>query len=302
MRIQKYFPLFTRALAIVGVIAIIAALVMGLMSLNQNISTTASSYGGKGGGVEMRTESVSFDQKLSYAPPELLNDGSTNIEQKVIMTGSLSLIVDDAVESARAIRVLTEGKKGFVQTSSINELEDGTHYGYVTLRVPSNVFEVGMSELKEMAVVVESESVSSSDVTEQYIDLSARLKNAKAQEIRYVEILDVAKTVEEILQIETALANVRGYIESLTGQIQYLDSQTDMSSITVTLSEEPAIKIGGKVFRPLTSIKQAAQAVVSIAQWLVIAIIWIVIVGVSIGAPVAIVGWGGRKIYRRIRK
>ena len=138
-----------------------------------------------------------------------------------------------------------------------------------------------MASVKELAVVVERETSSAEDVTEQYIDFAARLKNAQAQETRYVEILDVAKTVEEILQIESALGNIRGYIESLQGQLNYLDSLTGFSTITISLSEEPIITIGGKEFRPGTSAKEAAQAVVAIAQWLVIAIIWILIVGVG---------------------
>ena len=112
----------------------------------------------------------------------------------------------------------------------------------------------------------------------------------------------MATTVEEILQIENALATVRGYIESLTGQIQYMDSQADFSTITVNLDEEPIITIGGKEFRPGTTVKLAAQAVVSLAQWFVEAIIWIVIIAIGIGVPLALIGWGGWKVVRKLRK
>ena len=157
-----------------------------------------------------------------------------------------------------------------------------------------------MSELKALALVVTSESVNSDDVTEQYIDLAARLKNAQLQETRYVEILQTAKTVEEMIQVETALANVRSTIESLTGQIQYLDSQTNFSTITITLSEEPVITVGGKEFRPGTTIKEAAQAVVALAQWLVEAVIWTVIVGVGVGIPLLLFGWLGWEAAQNI--
>lgn len=300
MHIKTSLPWLTRAFAIIGVIALITAVVLGFSRDNDAVTSSYADYGG--GVTAMRSESASFDQSFATSSPELLKDGNPNVEQKVIRTGSLSLVVDDAVESALTIRALAEAKKGFVETSSIVEQEDGTHYGYVNLRVPSTTFEASMAELKKMAVIVESEGVSSQDVTEQYIDLSARLNNAKAQEIRYVEILKTAKTVEEMLQIEQALASVRATIESFTGQMQYLESQTDMSAISVTLSEEPAITIGGKVFRPWTNVKQAAQAVVSLAQQIVIAIIWVVIVGVGIGLPVAIIGWVGWKSVRRFKR
>jgi hypothetical protein len=68
----------------------------------------------------------------------------------------------------------------------------------------------------------------------------------------------------------------------------------------VNLDEEPVIKVGGKVFRPGTTVKQAAQAVVQLAQWFVGAIIWIVILGVGIGAPLVLIVWLGWKGVRRI--
>lgn len=290
-------PLLTRALAVIGAIAIVVIIVMQFT--DGVVPITSQSYGG---GASMRSESVSFDKSFASGAPELLADESMSVDQKVIKTGNLTLTVDDAVASAQRIRGLADEKQGTVQTSSIIEQEDGTHYGYVTLRVPADAFEETMAALKEMAVVVESENVSSSDVTEQYIDLSARLNNAKAQEARYVEILDVAKTVEDMLQIEQALASVRATIESYTGQIQYLDSQVGMSTITVTLSEEPTVVIGGKVFRPGTTVKQAAQAVVAIAQAIVVAVIWIVIVGVGVGVPVVLIGLLGWKGITRLRK
>jgi hypothetical protein len=192
-----------------------------------------------------------------------------------------------------------------VETSTLQEHEDGTKSGYVTIRVPADQYDITMATVKELAVVVERETSSAEDVTEQYIDLAARLKNAQAQETRYVEILDVAKTVEEILQIESALGNIRGYIESLQGQLNYLDSLTGFSTITISLSEEPVITIGGKEFRPGTTIKEAAQAVVAIAQWLMTAIIWILIVGVGVGVPLALIVWlvwkgiGRIKVWRK---
>lgn len=295
-------PLLTRALAVIGAIAIVVVVVMQFTDGIVPVAT--QSYGGDI--AYLRADSTAYetayDKSLVLGAPELLADASADIDQKVIKTGNLTLTVDDAVASAQRIRGLANEKNGTVQTSSIIEQEDGTHYGYVTLRVPAEAFEATMAALKEMAVVVESENVSSSDVTEQYIDLSARLNNAKAQEVRYVEILKVANIVEEMLQIEQALANVRATIESYTGQIQYLDSQVGMSTITVTLSEEPSVTIGGKVFRPGTTVKQAAQAVVAIAQAIVVAVIWVVIVGVGVGVPLALIGWLVWKGMSRLRK
>ncbi|MCR4314569.1 MAG: DUF4349 domain-containing protein [Candidatus Uhrbacteria bacterium] len=292
MTLKSFVLWLQRGLAIVGLAAIIAFVAQSLLN-DFSVATNSSSDVYYGESVTMDS-SVAFEKRALV--PEtggLLYDETiaAEIDEKIIKTGSLDLVVDHADESLAAVETLTQAKGGYVQTSTLQEHEDGTLSGYVTIRVPADQFVTAIEELKGLAVVVERETTSAEDVTEQYIDLAARLKNAQAQEARYVEILEVAKTVEEILQIESALGNIRGYIESLQGQLQYLDSLTGFSTITISLSEEPVITVGGKEFRPGTSVKEAAQAVVAIAQWLVVAGIWILIVGVGVGVPLALVVW-----------
>ncbi|HLD20869.1 MAG TPA: DUF4349 domain-containing protein [Patescibacteria group bacterium] len=314
MTFKTILPWLQRGLAVVGLAAIIAFVGQNLFNVF-SVATTSS----LGGYAEFASKSLQYDttvgdsltsfdfeeQSLSAPSPEgFLYDEAiaAEVDQKIIKTGSLDLVVDHADESLTTVETLAEGKGGYVQTSTIQEHEDGTLSGYVTIRVPAEQFDTTIEELKGLAIVVERETTSAEDVTEQYIDLAARLKNAQAQETRYVEILDVAKTVEEILQIEAALGNIRGYIESLQGQLNYLDSLTGFSTITISLSEEPVITVGGKEFRPGTTVKEAAQAVVAIAQALVAAIIWIVIVGIGIGVPLALIVWLGWKGITRLRK
>ncbi|MBI5793846.1 DUF4349 domain-containing protein [Candidatus Uhrbacteria bacterium] len=304
MSIQKSLPWITRVLAIVGVVALVWSVAQYFTGVRP-IYTTSSPEFYEQAVTDSSTSFVGdYGEKAIMPGGELLRDDAlaAEIDQKIIKTGDLSLIVLDVEESSAAVKSLAEEKGGYVQSSSVSEHEDGTLSGYVIIRVPADQFDSSVEALKSEALVVEEEFVGTQDVTEQYIDLSARLKNAQAQEVRYREILGSATTVEEILQIENALTTVRGNIESLTGQIQYLDSQTDFSTITVNLDEEPVIKVGGKVFRPGTTVKQAAQAVVSLAQWLVEAIIWIVIVGVGIGVPLAFIVWIIWKGVARLRK
>ncbi|TAL51242.1 DUF4349 domain-containing protein [Patescibacteria group bacterium] len=307
MNLKLLFLWFQRGLAIVGLAAIIAF--VGQNLFNEFSSVSTSSVVGYGGDLQeaVMFDSVASSEEKSFrapSPERYLYDEAiaAEVDQKIIKTGSLDLVVDHADERLTAVETLAQEKGGYVQTSTIQEHEDGTLTGYVTIRVPTDVFNATMEELKGLAIVVERETTSAEDVTEQYINLAARLKNAKAQESRYVEILDVAKTVEEILQIESALGNIRGYIESLQGQIQYLDSLTGFSTITISLSEEPVITVGGKEFRPGTTVKEAVQAVVAIGQTLVVAVIWVLIVGIGIGVPLAFIIWLGWKGVTRLRK
>src|SRR3989339_839754 len=159
-----------------------------------------------------------------------------------------------------------------------------------------------MTEIKTHAVTVMTESSEGQDVTEQYTDLEAQLRNAKAQEEEYLKILSRANTVEEILQVQSYLSNVRYTIESLEGRTKYLLNQTSYSTISVTLSEETSIRIPTKDFRFGNTVSQAGQALVAILQNLAVAAIWLVILGGGIVVPVALIIWGTTKLLAKRRR
>ncbi|HAU66313.1 TPA: hypothetical protein DCW61_03130 [Candidatus Uhrbacteria bacterium] len=316
MTFQTIRPWIIRGLALLGALAIILFIVN--IFINPIGTRTSSFYMGESLGQSTAADSYVKSMASQAMPaqenavmsrpiiqpsPELLYDEDIDkqSDQKVIKNGSLDLIVDHADETLTQIKTIVVSKKGYIQYATTQEHSNGTKSGFATVRVPEETFDTTIVELKALALIVTQESVNSDDVTEQYIDLAARLKNAQLQEVRYTEILQVAKTVEEMIKVETALANVRSTIESLTGQIQYLDSQTNLSTITLSLSEEPVVTVGGKEFRPGTTIKEAAQTVVALAQWLVEAVIWVAIVGVGVGVPLLFLGWLLWKGVQKIR-
>jgi hypothetical protein len=282
-------------LAIIGLIAIalfIANAVQQNNYLGKGQSVTSSFYGG---GVMMEEAMIS-----SYAEPRVAydmisdyDDGETAAEvgQKIIKTGSLTIVVDLVTTSIEQITNYTTSIGGFVQNSYISEHENGTHSGTITIRIPSDQFETTLETVKGYATFVEYESISGSDVTEEYTDYLARLNNAQAEETAYLAVLDRAETVEDILAVQAALSNVREEIEVLEGRLQYLEDRTSMSTLTISLSEEATVTIPGKEFRPWTTVKEAARAFVGILQNIATGIIWIIIVGGGILLPLALIVW-----------
>jgi hypothetical protein len=195
------------------------------------------------------------------------------------------MVVNSVSESIDKISTLAGQKHGFVQSSSVTERGDGTHYGLISVRVPSKEFETAMNEIKALAAVVKNESASGQDVTEQYTDLEAQLRNATAQEQTYLKVLEKAISVEDILKVQQHLGSIRSTIESLQGRLKYLENVTSLSTIGVSLEEEPVVRLPTKEFRPLSAIKEAAQALIASAQKTLIALIWIVIVGGGLLLP-----------------
>lgn len=234
---------------------------------------------------------------------DLMTAGETaaDVDQKVIKTGYLDLEVSDVGETASGISALAAGLGGFTQESSVSEREDGTHYGNVTVRVPADQFEQTMSKIKELATAVRTESSQGQDVTEQYTDLEAQLRNAKAQEEEFLRVLAQAKSVDDILEVQSYLSSVRSTIESLEGRVQYLENRTSYSTISVELSEETAVRLPTKDFRPWSAVREAAQTLVAVLESLAVAAIWLAIVGGGLLLPAGLVAWIAYRVLTRKR-
>ncbi|MBS7609065.1 DUF4349 domain-containing protein [Candidatus Bathyarchaeota archaeon] len=170
-------------------------------------------------------------------------DTSSNesIDRMVVKTASVSLETPDVVSATRQIEALAASFEGYVVQSNLGN-QSGTRWGYVSFRVPATHFLETLEALKAYGSIKERR-IQNQDVTEQYVDLDSRLRNLERQEGRLLEILVMAKTVSEVLEVERELERVRGEIERLTGQLNYLRQSVEMSLIQVYLTEPPALKI-----------------------------------------------------------
>ncbi len=178
---------------------------------------------------ETLMHAVDSGEQLNY-------EGSSDVtERMVIYKGHITLETEDIVETLNKIRNLAESFNGYVAGSSRSSY--GTqNRAEIIIRIPQTQFHNAISSIESYGKVLD-ESTTSDDVTERYIDLKARLGNLQKQENRLLEILEMATTIEEILEVESILTNTRSQIESLQGQIKYLESNVEMSIITVRLRE-----------------------------------------------------------------
>ncbi|WP_048193658.1 DUF4349 domain-containing protein [Methanococcoides methylutens] len=163
----------------------------------------------------------------------------SSITRKVITTSDVSLEVKDAPEAVDSIGNIAFEYDGYVSSSSVYDTYYGdseSMSGYITIRVPAADHDTVLDRIEALGKVT-SRSTSGVDVTEEYIDVEARLSNMEKQEQRLQEILDMATTVEEVLEVEKELGRVRGEIESLTGRLNYLNDRIDFSTISVSVSE-----------------------------------------------------------------
>ncbi|MFA5853850.1 MAG: DUF4349 domain-containing protein [Patescibacteria group bacterium] len=256
------------------------------------VGYTVGSFGIANDAVKSTYESApDFYGRMMPVPSSTAGQTAADVDQKIIKTGALELLVDDVSNTAAKIGGIAVDRGGYVQSSSITEGGNGTYYGNIVVRVPVEKFESTMADLRGLATLVRNESSNGQDVTEQYTDLEAQLRNAKAQEETYLEVLKQARSVEDILKVQERLGSIRAQIESLQGRIQYLTNTTSLSTISVSLSEEPVVRAPTKEFRPVTIIKTAFQTLVVVVQDLIAGLIWLVIVWGGILLPIGLVVW-----------
>ena len=231
-------------------------------------------------------------------------DGSSVVDKKVIKTGDLSLKVNNADSTAEKISQIAKDNGGDVQSSNFYQNAKSIKSGTVIVKVPVDRFEKTFNEIKDVATLVVRESTSGQDVTEEYSDLQAQLRNKQAEEQSFLKILDMSGKISDILEVTRELSRVRGEIEMLQGRIKLMDSQTNMSTIAVNLTEDTTITFSD-TWRPWQVAKETFNALfkdiqgfINFAIVLVIRIIPIIILYILI---FGLLFWIGKKIYFRMK-
>ena len=172
----------------------------------------------KGGGT-----SAGYDQSLP--------DG-----RMIIRTGNMELVVVDVAAAMERITGLARSYDGFV-VSSNSWQERERMMGNIAIRVTAAHFDDAIRALRALAVEVRSESTSGQDVTEEYVDLTARLKTLEAAEAQLLKLMEQAGKVTDILEVQRELVKTRGDIEQTKGRMQYLEKSSSMSYIQVSLEQ-----------------------------------------------------------------
>lgn len=226
-------------------------------------------------------------------------------DRLVIKNKYLQITVSDLRKSIFKIDQIAKEFGGYTFSSNIYSdlanypLERGTSSagpalsGNIVIKVVAENLSDAVDALKLIGKV-ESEGENASEVTEQHIDLSARLKNYRAQEGRYLEIFASAKTVEDMIKIEEALTRVRGEIESIKSQIDYLDRSVAMATISLDLSEPRSAAEPIFDWSLRDSLRRVSKNLVAIIDLLV------VLIGTLL--PLVLIGLFGWKAYLKFKE
>ena len=243
------------------------------------------------------------------------SEGVATANRKIIARADLSLVVADTQATVDAISTLMDELGGYVSASNIyRSTWDSSKAleGSITLRVPAENLETALDRLAEMAVTVESRSLNREDVTDQYTDVDAQIRNLEATEQELLAMLEEVRerpnsTSEDIMAVYRTLTEVRGEIETLRGRKNMWDNLISLSTIEVELTPDSAnLPVVEEGWRPSAVAREAQRALVSavqvlgnIAIWFVMFVLPLVLLALI---PLTIFVWLLRLLFRRLSK
>ena len=240
----------------------------------------------------------------SYLPDHAKQ--ASDSDRKMVRTSALDLVVKDPGDTSDKIRQLAERLGGFLVNSATRGGQDAGAAS-LTVRIPTDRFEEARAEIRKLGMRVESEHVEAQDVTRQYVDLDANLRNLRAEEIRYLSIMKRASTVKDTLEVSEKLSEVRGQIEQQQAEFEALSKQVETVAITVSLRTEAEAEVFGLHWRPLYQMKLAARdgldgvgnyaAIAGFAFLLPTILLWLVTILLGSLAAWRILRWASRMFF-----
>ena len=250
------------------VLALLLAGIAGCGSKSREVTPQTTSYGldSSGNGKDYSSVSPGFPASTTTASmikPTMTPTTaqapavqSTNLpaERLVIRTANMVLVVEDVNAALQQITGLATANGGYVINSNLME-DKNRLYASIYFRVDAAMFNDTLQALRNLAVDIRHESTNGQDVTEEYVDLDAQLRNLQASESQLLVLMDKAGSVEEILKVQQQLTSTRGQIEQLEGRMQYLKQSAALSSISVSLEQS---KLALEFSASATTIKQGS--------------------------------------------
>ncbi|MGH8914457.1 MAG: DUF4349 domain-containing protein [Acidimicrobiia bacterium] len=287
--------------------ASVLALSLVLAACGAETSATYSEIGsGLDGDGQFAAQAPTTTAGASEGVPDEDGQVAVNLDvagdRKVIRQARLELQADDTRAAFDHIVQLAEAAGGFISNATVSpvEGEDDLPEVVMTLRVPADHLTETMASIKGVADEVISESQGAQDVTDQFIDLEARLTNLGALEVELRALLAEVRQQpdadpDELLRVFTEISNVRGEIEQIQGQLNYLDDVVTMATLDVSLTPTPAVvPIVEDTWRPVEVARDALRNLVSglqgVADWAIhFALFTLPMLLLTLGLPLAVV-------------
>jgi hypothetical protein len=246
------------------VIPLIALLIFSISCSTQGDKATNTPEAGAArlqttqvpGSQAQNQEAASYNsstQKVSLSDADNAERTSEAADRKIIRNADITMEVASTTDAQHRVTSIAESHGGFVVTSEAKQRENidpakRTLDIKLVVRVPSNRFGVTLDEIKQLAGNLSEANVTGQDVTEDFIDLEARIKTQKALEVQFLEIMKQAGKVADAMEVQRQIAEVRTDIEKLEGRKRFLENRSSLSTITVNIHAPKVIAVNATGF------------------------------------------------------
>jgi hypothetical protein len=186
------------------------------------------------------------------APETDLKLPEKEIEAKIIKSGNLRYQTDDLEKTYSQIQEAVKKHKAIIKNDSQYNDEDGISRR-INIRIPNENFDGFIADISKGVSYFDLKSISSDDVTEEYIDVASRIKTKKVLEERYYGLLKKATKISEMLEIEKKLSEIREEIEAKEGRLRYLQNKVSMSTLDINFykpvaqGQKATVSYGGRI-------------------------------------------------------
>ncbi len=211
------------------------------------------------------------------------------IQRQIIRNGELTLRIGSLDTAERVLQTIAAANCGYIANSSRSVASGTSRSGTVEIRVPASRFDTTLAAIRR-AGEVEYESVTSNDVTEEYVDLGARLKAQQELEARLLKLVaEHSGKLADLIEVEGKLAEVRGVIEGIQGRLRVLGDQVAYSHFTITVVEPGAVgnsprTVGGRLQAAWDNGLEGMIGIVATGLTLLIALLPVLLVA-AVGYP-----------------
>lgn len=246
------------------------------------------------------TEDISSLKKVDAA-----NAATQAAERKIIRNATLTIEVGTPAETQPKIATIAESHQGFVVTTEATQRTDQDRTKPETtvtlvVRVPVAQFNQTITDIRAVGLRVVQEKMTGQDVTEEFMDLEARVKNQRALEAQFIEIMKRANSVADALNVQRELANVRTEIERLEGRRRFLENQSSLSTINVTLQTPTQIvNASGFWYKVKSAFADGVDAAAEVILFLIRAFVALLPIVLLIILPAALIA---KLILGRVRR
>lgn len=284
-------------------VAVLLALMLAVAACSSHSGESGAIGSDLGGGNEDRAE--------SQGPPPGVDSVQTSTQRHVIRTVGLQLQSADTQATFDQIVQLTESYGGFVGSAQVSPSGvDGVGPEVsASLRIPVDSLSTAIREFKAKADRVVAESQNAQDVSEQVVDLEARLTNLEAFEVELRALLEEVRRQpdadpEKLLRVFNELSAVRGQIEQYQAQLNQLSELTTLATVNISITQTAAaVPLVQESWAPGEAIRDAVrnlvEALQAIGNWLINFVIYVLpVLLLVVGVPMLIGLFAYRKWWK----